>query len=45
MRINYWKFYQCGRELNWKKVNELEICPAIMEARVYGINNGKNAGR
>jgi hypothetical protein len=42
---NCWEVKNCGRQLGGKKVKELGICPASMEARLDGIHNGKNAGR
>ncbi len=43
--INCWEYKKCGRETGGSKVAELGICPAAVESRVNGINNGKNGGR
>ena len=44
-RKNCWEAKDCGRHLGGKKVKELGICPASMEARLDGVHGGKNAGR
>ena len=36
---------KCGREPGGAKAKELGECPAAKEARVDGINGGKNGGR
>ena len=43
--INCWEFKKCGREPNGLKSIELGICPATIETRVDGMNNGLNGGR
>ncbi len=45
MPQNCWEFKKCGREPGGPKVNELGVCAASTEARVEGINHGKNGGR
>jgi hypothetical protein len=42
---NCWEFKKCGREQGGAKVSELGECPASVEKRTDGINNGKNGGR
>lgn len=42
---NCWEIKKCGREPGGAKVKELGVCPAAVEARLDGINCGKNAGR
>lgn len=45
MKLNCWKYKNCGRQPGGNKVAELGICPASTEARINGINDGSNAGR
>jgi hypothetical protein len=42
---NCWEFKKCGREQGGTKASELGVCPAFTEARVNGVNGGKNGGR
>ncbi len=42
---NCWEFKKCGRESGGTKVAELGVCPAATEAKAFGLNSGKNAGR
>ena len=42
---NCWEYKKCGREPGGAKTNELGIRAASTEARVQGVNSGKNAGR
>jgi len=42
---NCWEFKKCGREPGGSNVASLGVCPASVERRVDGINNGKNGGR
>jgi hypothetical protein len=42
---NCWEFMKCGRELGGEKVNELGICPTMMEDSADGLNRGINGGR
>ncbi len=44
-RMNCWEYMKCGREPGGEKVETLGVCPAAIEKRVDGINNGINAGR
>lgn len=44
-KLNCWEFKRCGREVDGFRVAELGICPACMEARTDGMNNGVNGGR
>jgi len=43
--LNCWEFHKCGREQNGKRVDELGVCPAALDASFDGINRGKNGGR
>lgn len=43
--LNCWEVKVCGREPGGVKVAELGVCPAAVEARVDGVNGGKNGGR
>ena len=44
-KINCWQFKKCERQPGGKKVEELGVCPAAVDASFNGINNGQNAGR
>jgi hypothetical protein len=44
-KVNCWEFKKCGREPGGAKVAELGVCPAAMEFRTHGTNNGQNGGR
>jgi hypothetical protein len=45
MKQNCWEFKKCGREPGGAKVAEFGVCAAATEARVNGMNSGKNGGR
>ena len=42
---NCWDFKKCGREPGGSKVAELGVCPAAVETRTNGMNDGLNGGR
>ncbi|MEW6221447.1 MAG: two-CW domain-containing protein [Thermodesulfobacteriota bacterium] len=44
-KLNCWEFKKCGREKGGAKTGELGVCPASIEARVHGVNGGRNGGR
>lgn len=44
-KLNCWEVKKCGREPGGAKTDELGVCPASLEIRVDGINEGKNGGR
>jgi CRP-like cAMP-binding protein len=44
-KINCWEFKKCERQPGGKKVADLGVCPAAVDASFNGINNGQNAGR
>ena len=44
-KLNCWEFKQCGREPGGKRAVELGICPAAVDDRFAGMNDGENAGR
>ncbi|HWQ65227.1 MAG TPA: hypothetical protein VN429_12470 [Methanospirillum sp.] len=45
MKINCWEFKKCGRQPGGDKVKDLGVCPAAIESRVDGVNNGVHGGR
>jgi len=45
MKQNCWEFKKCGREPGGSKAKDLGVCPASTEARLDGMNDGKNGGR
>jgi hypothetical protein len=44
-KLNCWEFKNCGRQPGGSKAAELGICPAATDARVNGVNGGRNGGR
>ena len=44
-KSNCWVYKKCGREPGGVLALELGTCPAAIEERVHGINEGHNAGR
>ncbi len=42
---NCWEFKKCGRQPGGEHVLDLGICPAAIEKRLDGANDGLNAGR
>jgi hypothetical protein len=42
---NCWEYRKCGREPGGKNVAEKCVCPAAIEKRYNGVNNGKKGGR
>ncbi len=45
MKENCWEFKNCGRQPGGAKSKELGVCPATIEVRTDGINQGENGGR
>ena len=45
MRTNCWEYKKCGREPGGSNVAEFGVCPSAIEAKVDGLNSGKNGGR
>ncbi len=45
MKENCWDFKKCGRQPGGGKVKEFGVCPASIETRTDGINNGSYGGR
>jgi len=43
--INCWEFTKCGREPGGENSEQLGVCPATVEDKFNGINNGRNGGR
>jgi hypothetical protein len=44
-KINCWEFNGCGRASNGPTALEFGVCPATIEARLHGMNDGVNSGR
>jgi len=44
-QVNCWEFKKCGREPGGAKSVELGVCPAATDARLSGVNGGRNGGR
>ena len=44
-RLNCWEYKECGREPEGVNTAERGVCPASKEARLDGLNFGKNGGR
>jgi len=44
-KTNCWEFMQCGREPGGQLVDELGVCPAAVDSRFDGMNQGENGGR
>jgi eukaryotic-like serine/threonine-protein kinase len=44
-KLNCWEYTRCGRQPGGVNVSEFGICPAAMEKKANGFNDGKNAGR
>jgi hypothetical protein len=42
---NCWEVMNCGRQPGGGGVESLGLCPAATEARLDGLNQGKNGGR
>ncbi|MFZ7104011.1 MAG: two-CW domain-containing protein [Peptococcaceae bacterium] len=45
MKKNCWEYKKCGREYDGEKSAEYGVCPASIDMRFDGMNDGKNAGR
>jgi len=45
VRQNCWEFKHCERQPGGRKTEELGVCPASIEKRTAGINQGEAAGR
>ena len=45
LKLNCWDFKKCGRQPGGHKVAELGVCPAAVEKRTGGVNQGMNGGR
>jgi len=42
---NCWEFKDCGRQPGGNKVAQYGVCPATIETKLDGVNEGRNAGR
>jgi len=45
IRKNCWEVLGCGREEGGGNADDDGVCPACLEERLNGINNGVNGGR
>lgn len=45
MKTNCWEIKMCGRQPGGEHVKDFGVCPAAIEARLDGVNEGRNAGR
>jgi hypothetical protein len=44
-KLNCWESKNCGRQAGGPKASELGTCPAATEAKLDGMNGGRNGGR
>ncbi len=44
-KVNCWEFKRCGRETGGPRAKEFGVCPANIESKVDGVNEGLNGGR
>ncbi len=44
-KLNCWEFKKCGREKGGSSAAELGVCPASTETALFGVHDGKYAGR
>jgi hypothetical protein len=44
-KLNYWEYWECGRETNGKNASNFGVCPSVVEDNWHDTNNGKNDGR
>lgn len=44
-KLNCWEFKKCGRESGGANVGGLGVCPAAIETKADGLNEGNNGGR
>ncbi len=40
-KLNCWEYSKCGREPDGKRVDELGVCPATVDASFDSINSGE----
>ncbi|MHA2280507.1 MAG: two-CW domain-containing protein [Promethearchaeota archaeon] len=45
MKKNCWEVMGCEWQPEGMKIEELGVCPSVVDRRFDGIHNGKNAGR
>ncbi|KKR18007.1 MAG: hypothetical protein UU65_C0003G0013 [candidate division CPR2 bacterium GW2011_GWC1_41_48] len=45
VQLNCWEEKKCGREPGGNKISEFGVCPASIEKRTNGLNDGKCGGR
>ena len=45
MKLNCWEFKKCGREPGGIRASDLGVCPASMDRKANGMNDGHNGGR
>jgi hypothetical protein len=44
-KLNCWELMRCGREPGGENAVKLGVCPAAVDHRFTGTNDGENAGR
>ena len=45
MKKNCWEFMECEWQPEGPKIDEIGVCPAVVDSRFNGLHGGKNAGR
>ena len=45
MKKNCWEFMKCEWQPVHSKIDEIGVCPAVVDNRFNGLHDGKNAGR
>lgn len=45
MSVNCWDFKKCGRQPGGSQVPNLGVCPASIDEKASGMNDGRNGGR
>ena len=44
-KMNCWEYFKCGRQPGGDKTAELGVCPAALQSKLNGVNEGINGGR
>ena len=45
MKKNCWEFMKCEWQPEGPKIDEIGVCPAVVDSSFTGLHGGKNAGR
>ena len=45
MKKNCWEFMKCEWQSADPNIDEMEVCPSVVDNRFNGLHGGKNAGR